>query len=96
MKIRSVKHKGLRRFIDDDDASGLQSQFIDKIRNIISFLQDMESESELRTVPSWKVHQPVGNQIGIWSLFVSKNWRIIFSIEQTEIEIMDLDYVDYH
>jgi toxin HigB-1 len=96
MNIRSVKHKGLRRLIEHDDASGLQPQFIEKIRNIISFLQDMHQESELRTVASWKAHQLLGDQKGVWSLFVSRNWRITFRIDQTEIEIIDLDYVDYH
>lgn len=96
MKIRNVKHKGLRRLIEADDASGLQVVFVDKIRKILSFLQDMDSEEELRSVPSWKAHQLTGNRKGIWSLFVSKNWRITFQIKQAEIEIIDLDYEDYH
>jgi toxin HigB-1 len=96
MKIRSVRHKGLRHLIEDDDASGLQAQFIEKIRNIISFLEDMGQESELRTIASWKAHKLTGDQKDVWSLFVSRNWRITFRIDQTEIEIIDLDYVDYH
>lgn len=50
MRIRSVKHKGLRRLILDDDPSGPQAQFVGKIRNIIAFLQDMEHEDELLSV----------------------------------------------
>lgn len=91
-----MRHKGLRRLIEADDASGLQAPFVDKIRKIVSFLQDMEREDELRTVPSWKAHQLTGDRKGTWSLFVSKNWRLTFQIEQTEIEIIDLDYEDYH
>ena len=56
----------------------------------------MEQESELRTVPSWKAHQLTGDRRGTWSLFVTKNWRLTFRIDQTEIEIVDLDYEDYH
>lgn len=33
---------------------------------------------------------------GTWSLFVTKNWRMTFRINQEEIEIIDLDYEDYH
>jgi proteic killer suppression protein len=33
---------------------------------------------------------------GEWSLSVTKNWRLTFSIDQTEIEIINLDYEDYH
>ena len=96
MKIRSVKHKGLKRLIAADDVSGIQAPFVDKIRKIISFLQDMEREDELRMIPSWNAHQLTGDRKGTWSLFVSKNWRITFKIEKTEIVIIDLDYEDYH
>jgi len=96
MRIRAVKHKGLRRLILDDDASGLQAQFVGKIRNIIAFLQEMEREDELKNVPTWKAHQLTGDRKGRWSLFVTKNWRITFRIDQAEIEIIDLDYEDYH
>lgn len=96
MRIRNVVHKGLRRFIVDDDAAGLQAAVVPKVRRIVTFLQDMEREDELRTVPSWKAHQLTGDRKGTWSLFVTKNWRITFRIDQTEIEIIDLDYEDYH
>ncbi len=76
--------------------SGLQAPFVEKIRKILSFLQDMEQEDELRSVPSWKAHQLTGDRKGTWSLFVTKNWRITFRIEKAEIEIIDLDYEDYH
>ena len=42
MKIRNVLHRGLRRFIQDDRATGLQPAVVPKLRRILSFLQDME------------------------------------------------------
>lgn len=96
MKIRNVIHKGLRRFIEHDDESGLQSAVVAKVRRMVSFLQDMEREDELRTVPSWKAHMLTGDRKGTWSLFVTKNWRMTFRIDRDEIEIIDLDYEDYH
>ena len=96
MKIRNVVHKGLRRFIENDDAAGLQPAVIEKVRRIVTFLQDMESEEEIETVPSWKAHLLTGGRKGTWSLFVTKNWRITFRIDETEIVIIDLDYEDYH
>ena len=96
MKIRNVIHKGLRRFIEDDDSSGLPQTVGPKVRKIVPFLQDMEKEGELRTVPLWKAHQMTGDRKGTWSLFVTKNWRITFQINQVEIEIINLDYEDYH
>ena len=96
MKIRNVLHKGLKRFIMLDDASGLPPASVDKIARMISFLQDMAHEDELFTIPSWKAHRLTGNRKGAWSLFVSRNWRITFRIDADEIEIIDLDYEDYH
>lgn len=96
MKIRTVIHKGLRRFMEDDNSSGLAPAAIPKLRRMISFLQDMERMDELRTIPSWKAHQLTGDRKGTWSLFVTKNWRLTFRIDAEEREIIDLDYEDYH
>ena len=96
MKIRNVLHKGLRRFIENDDRSGIQAAVAEKLGRMISFLQDMQKETELKAVPSWKAHQLTGDRKGTWSLFVTKNWRLTFRIDRNEIEIIDLDYEDYH
>jgi len=96
MRIRNILHKGLRRFVVDDDASGLQPAVVAKLRRMISYLQDMQAEDELRAIPSWKAHQLTGGRKGTWSLFVTKNWRLTFRIDNAEIEIIDLNYEDYH
>ena len=96
MKIRNVVHKGLRQLIESDDPSGVQPAAASKLRRMISFLQDMEREEELRAIPSWKAHRLTGDRRGFWSLFVTRNWRLTFRIDRAEIEIVDLDYEDYH
>ena len=96
MRIRNVLHKGLKRFIERDDASGLQPAVVGKIGRMVSFLQDMTHEDELQTVPTWKAHRLTGDRKGSWSLFVTKNWRMTFRVGADEIEIIDLDYEDYH
>ena len=96
MKIRNVIHRGLRRFIERDDASGFSPSVVEKVRNIVTFLQEMEDARELQDVPSWKVHQLAGDRKGTWSLAVTRNWRITFGIDRTEREIFDLNYEDYH
>ncbi|GJD28832.1 Endoribonuclease HigB [Methylobacterium adhaesivum] len=96
MKIRNVRHKGLRRFLEADDSSGLPAAVVPKIRIILAFLLAMMDEEELRTLPVWKPHQLTGNRAGTWTLHVTKNWRITFAVDHDEIEIIDLDYEDYH
>ncbi|HET6618750.1 MAG TPA: type II toxin-antitoxin system RelE/ParE family toxin [Dongiaceae bacterium] len=71
MKIGNVRHRGLRRFIEKDDAAGLPAKFVEKIRNMISFLQEMERIEELQSIPSWRAHQLTGDRKGGWSLTVS-------------------------
>ena len=56
----------------------------------------MEHAEELRTVPGWKAHRLVGNRKEVWSLTVTRKWRITFRIDSAEAEIVDLDYEDYH
>ena len=89
-------HRGLRRFIERDDASGLSPAVVEKLRNIVTFLQEIEDAQELRDIPSWKAHQLTGDRKGTWSLTVTRNWRITFRIDQGEEEIFDLNYEDYH
>ena len=96
MKIRNVVHRGLQRFIERDDRSGLPAAFVEKIRNIVSFLQDMEDADELRTIPVWRAHRLGGDRRGTWALTVSRNWRITFRIDEAEGEIVDLGFEDYH
>ena len=96
MRIRNVLHKGLRRFIENDDKSGVQAVVVDKLRRMISFLQDMEKEEEIKAMPGWKAHQLAGDRKGTWSLSVTRNWRLTFRIDQQQMEIIDLDYEDYH
>ena len=96
MKIRNVLHKGLRRFIEEDNAAALQPAVVPRLRGIVSFLQDIEREEELRTVPGRRAHRLVGDRKAVWSLSVTKNWRIVFRIDPVEQQIVDLDCEDYH
>ena len=94
MKIRNVAHRGLRRFIERGDASGLPGSAVERIRNIVTFLLEMQDVRELRDVRSWKVHQLSGDRKGTWSLTVTRNWRLTFAVFGEEI--VDLNYEDYH
>lgn len=90
-----MSHRGLRRFIEAGDPAGLPAAFLEGIRNILSFLQDMEEADEVRSIPSWKAHRLTGERKGTWSLVVTRNWRITFRVN-ADGEIVDLNYEDYH
>ena len=96
MLIRNVVHRGLRRFIQRDDPSGLPPSAVEKVRNILTFLQEIEDVHELQRIPSWKAHQLSGDREEPWSLSVTRNWRITFRIDRIEGEILGLYFEDYH
>ena len=56
----------------------------------------MEDESELRDLALWKEHQLTSDRKGVWSLFVTANYRMTFRVDDAEREIYDVDLEDYH
>ena len=95
MRIRRFAHKGLKRLYLDDNAKGLPPDSVDKLRNMLAFLQNMEDAEELRSIPVWKAHVLTGDRKGTWSLHVTRNWRMTFWID-AEKEIQDVNFEDYH
>jgi len=79
-----------------NDPSGLAAAVVERVRNILTFLQEMEDTQELRDVPRWKAHHLTGDRKGTWSLTATRNWRITFRIDAAGREVVDLDYEDYH
>ena len=94
MSITTIRHKGLRRFYVDDDPRGLPSGQIEKIRDILTALQEASDPSEVALFPGWRLHRLKGRLRGFWSVTVSGNWRIIFRFEQGQA--FDVDLIDYH
>ena len=94
MIIRSIKHRGLRRLIEDDDARELRADLVGRIRNILAALLTVQDMSGVAGPPGWRVHQLAGDRAGTWSISASGNWRITFDIVDTEIAALTLE--DYH
>ena len=94
MEIRNFVHKGLKRLYVEDSAKGLPADAADKLRSMLSFLQDMQDAERLPSFPLWKAHQLPGDRKGVWGLYVTRNWRLTFRIKDGEI--CDVNYEDYH
>jgi toxin HigB-1 len=94
LTIRNFSHKGLKQLYLEDNRRALPADVVDKLRGMLTFLQDMEDVETLRAFPLWKAHQLTGDRKGFWSLHVTRNWRLTFRIEDDEI--LDVDYEDYH
>ena len=63
---------------------------VDKLRAMLTFLQDLKDPETLSVFPLWKAHQLTGKRKCVWSLHVARNWRLTSQIEDGEI--WDLDY----
>jgi toxin HigB-1 len=96
MKIRNFVHKGLKRLYEQDNPKGLPTAFVDKIRKMLAFIDAMEDAEELRSIATWKLHLMTGDRKGIWSLHVTRNWRMTFWLDPDQKEICDLNFEDYH
>jgi plasmid maintenance system killer protein len=96
VEIRSFLHKGLRRLYEHDDRRRLPPDAVDKLRKLLAFLDEMKDADELRLIPAWKAHLMTGDRKGIWSLHVTRNWRLTFRVDAVGAEIHDLNFEDYH
>jgi proteic killer suppression protein len=54
----------------------------------------MRDPETLQALPLWKAHQLTGGRKGVWSLHVTRNWRLTFQVKDGEIA--DVNYEDYH
>ncbi len=94
MIIRSVRHRGLLLFIEDNDARELRPDLVRRLRNILAALIAARTMDGVSGPPGWRIHQLKGGPAGTWSISVSGNWRLTFDLEQGEIRNLDLE--DYH
>lgn len=91
--IGNIKHKGLKRLFEKGDKSKLRKDQADKAELFLSILNEAETIEEC-DILGFGLHELKGDMKGYWSVFVSKNFRIVFRFEDGIA--FDLDLVDYH
>jgi toxin HigB-1 len=94
MRVLSVRHKGLKRLIEDDDERGIRPDLVQRVRRILTALLSAQDIAGLQGPPGWRVHQLTGDRAGTWSISVSNNWRITFHVDGGTVT--DLNLEDYH
>jgi toxin HigB-1 len=94
MIIVKFRHKGLRRFYEDDDPNGVPGHSIRKIKAILAALEFADSLSQVRTMPGWRLHPLTGDRKGEYSIAVTGNWRITFRLQGNTVT--ELNFEDYH
>ncbi len=91
--IENFRHRGLKRLYEHGDRSRLRSDIADKAELYLSVLDTAETLEELDII-GFGFHALRGNLKGFYSVYVSRNHRIIFRFEDGKA--FDIDLVDYH
>ena len=91
--IRSFRHKGLERFFRTGSTAGIQAKHGKRLRLQLARL-DVSSAPNDMAVPGWKLHPLSGSLSGHWAVWVNGNWRMTFTFNGGDAEIVD--YQDYH
>ncbi|WNJ89107.1 type II toxin-antitoxin system RelE/ParE family toxin [Bosea sp. 685] len=95
MDIESIRHKALRNFAETGNAKGLPGNLVGRLRNMLAYLTAIETVEELKVPPNYGAHILTGDRDGVWSLTVTKNWRMTLRINEA-VAIEDMDLEDYH
>ncbi|MDO5681018.1 MAG: type II toxin-antitoxin system RelE/ParE family toxin [Pelistega sp.] len=90
--IKSFSHKGLQRFFETGNKTGIQAAHAEKLRRILTVLDELSDIKQLEGL--WRCHQLKGDRFPQWPLLISANWRITFELKDKNVFIVD--YVDYH
>lgn len=91
--IKSFKHKGLKRFFDTGNKSGIKTKHADKLNLILGFLNAAKTVQDM-DLPAFRLHSLSGARAEIWSVWINGNWRVTFRFLKGQAEI--INYEDYH
>jgi len=91
--IKSFKHKGLKKFFETGNVSGIRPEHKQKLRIVLAALDTATCIEDL-DLPGFRLHPLKGNKQGLWAVDVSKNWRIVFEFRDGNAYIVT--YEDYH
>jgi proteic killer suppression protein len=91
--IRSFKHRGLKRLYERADRSGIRSDLLNTVEDILARLDEADTPQALN-LPGYRLHPLKGDLKGFWSVTVRANWRIIFRFEGPDT--FEVELIDYH
>lgn len=91
--IKSFRHRGLRRLHERGDPSKLKADQAERIAIALADLNAAKMPQDL-DLPGYRLHPLKGEMKGLWSIWISANWRITFRFEDGDVH--DVDLVDYH
>ena len=91
--IKTFRHKGLQAFFETGSKAGIQPHHAGKLRVLLTTLDSAKHTDDMNA-PGWKLHPLTGDLAGHYSVTVNGNWRLTFTFEGENTELVD--YLDYH
>lgn len=72
MDIESVRHKPLRAFAETGKPKGLPGNLVERLRNMLAYLDAIAAVEELKVPPNFGAHLLTGDRAGTWALTVTR------------------------
>jgi proteic killer suppression protein len=91
--IRSFRHKGLKALYEGNRSAKVTRNQIPKLQRVLTALDEATGPHEM-DLPGFRMHPLKGKRKGVFSVWVSGNWRVTFRFKG--IDAVEVDYVDYH
>jgi proteic killer suppression protein len=94
--IKSFKHKGLKRFFSDPrytDKRGISAAIANRLIVILDALDVIDQPAEM-DIAGLYFHPLRGGRKGTYSVRVTGNWRVTWSMDENDVVNVDLE--DYH
>src|ERR1700761_7965511 len=93
--IQGFKHKGLKLLWEQNNATKLPAELINRIERMLDVIDSVQQVPEdFGAFQNWNIHKLSGGLKDYWSIKVNKNYRIIFRFDGQHA--FDLDYIDYY
>lgn len=93
MEIRFKNNKLENSFTDDRLLVKTYGELAKKIKQRYGELKAADNLSVIAKIPVLRLHSHQGNK-GFWSVDIHQNWRILFTIDQDPIPILENGGVD--
>ncbi len=90
--IKTFRHKGLRKFWNDGDASKLPSELVERIRRRLTSLNGAPDPSAIN-ISGYDFHELKGAPKGTFTVHVNGPYCITFGWNDGAI---DVDFENYH
>ena len=91
--IGSIRRKGLKRFWQSSDPSGIAAERRDRIQRMLDLLDAATKPDDLG-LPGFAFHELKGDRTGTFAVTVSGNWRLTF--QWSADGPTSIDFEDYH